>query len=63
MKRVNLIEGWTKKMKFKWAIVTVVGLFNPKGSWYVAHKIFTKEELDIMNIDLSFLDNYKEVIS
>lgn len=47
-------------MKFKWAIVTVVGWFNPKGSWHVAHKIFTKEELKIMDIDLSFLDNYKK---
>ena len=60
MKKVNFKEGWTWKMKFKWIIVTVVGWFNPKGSWHVAHKIFTKEELKIMDIDLSFLDNYKK---
>ena len=60
MKKGKFKEGWTRKMKFKWAIVTVVGWFNPKGSWHVAHKIFTKEELNTMNIDLSFLDNYKK---
>ena len=60
MKRVNLTEGWTWKMNFKWAIITVVGWFNPKGSWHVAYKLFTKEELNIINIDLSFLDNYKK---
>lgn len=60
MKKVNLTEGWTWKMKVKWAIITVVGWFSPKASWHVAHKIFTKEELNIMNIDLSFLDNYKK---
>ena len=47
-------------MKFKLAIVTVVGWFNPKGSWHVARKIFTKEELDIMDVDLSFLDKYEK---
>ena len=60
MKKVNFKEGWTWKMKFKMAIVTVVGWFNTKGSWHVAHKIFTKEELKIMDVDLSFLDNYKK---
>ena len=60
MKKANFKEGWTWKMKFKWAIVTVVGWFKPKASWHVAHKIFTKEELKIMDIDLSFLDNYKK---
>ena len=60
MKNANFKEGWTWKMKFKMAIVTVVGWFNPKGSWHVAHKIFTKEELKIMDVDLSFLDNYKK---
>lgn len=59
MKKVNLTEGWTRKMKFKWAIVNVVGWFNPKGSWYVARKLFTKEELNIMNVDL-ILDTYKK---
>lgn len=60
MKKAKFKEGWTWKMKFKMAIVTVVGWFNPKGSWHVAHKIFTKEELKIMDVDLSFLDNYKK---
>lgn len=60
MKKGKFKEGWTLKMKSKWAIVTVVGWFNPKGSWHVAHKIYTKEELKIMDIDLSFLDNYKK---
>ena len=60
MKKASFKEGWTWKMKFKWAIITVVGWFNPKCSWHVAHKIFTKEELKIMDIDLSFLDNYKK---
>lgn len=59
MKKVNLTEGWTWKMKFKWAITNVVGWFNPKGSWYVARKLFTKEELNIMNVDLIF-DTYKK---
>ena len=53
-------NNWTWKMKFKWAIVTVIGWFNPKASWHIAHKMFTKEELKIMNIDLSFLDNHKK---
>ncbi len=60
MKKVNLTEGWTWKMKFKWAIVNVVGWFNSKCSWHIARKIFTKEELNIMNVDLIFLDNYKK---
>ena len=56
MKKVNLTEGWTKKMKIKWIIVGIVGFFHAKFSWHVAHKLFTKEELDIIGIDLSFLD-------
>lgn len=53
---LNLTEGWTKKMHVKRAIVTVVGWVNPKASWYVAYKLFTKEEQEIIGIDLSFLD-------
>ena len=53
---LNLTEGWTMKMHVKRAIVTVVGWFNPKASWHVAHKLFTKEEQEIIGIDLSFLD-------
>ena len=60
MKMVNLTEGWTWKMKIKWIVTGIVGFFHAKLSWHVAHKIFTKEELNIMNIDLSFLDNYKK---
>lgn len=52
----NLTEGWTWKMRVKWCITGIVGHFNPKASWHVAHKLFTKKELQIMNIDLSFLD-------
>jgi len=43
-------------MQVKRAIVTVVGWFNPKASWQVGHKLFTKEEQEIIGIDLSFLD-------
>ena len=50
------LQGWTKKMHVKRAIVAVVGWFNPKASWYVGHKLFTKEEQEIIGIDLSFLD-------
>jgi hypothetical protein len=53
---VNLTEGWTFKMRLKRAIVTVVGWFNAKASWHVGHKLFTKEEQEIIGIDLSFLD-------
>lgn len=53
---LNLTEGWTKKIHLKYAIVTVAGWFNPKASWYVGHKLFTKEEQEIIGIDLSFLD-------
>ena len=53
---LNLTEGWTKKMHVKFFITGVVGWFNPKSSWHVAHKLFTKEEQEIMGIDLSFLD-------
>ena len=53
---LNLTEGWTKKMRVKYAIVTVVGWFKPKASWHVAHKLFTKKEQEIIGIDLSFLD-------
>ena len=53
---LNLNEGWTKKMHVKYAIVTVVGWFKPSASWHVAHKLFTKEEQEIIGIDLSFLD-------
>ena len=49
---LNLTEGWTKKMHVKYAIVTVVGWFNPKASWHVGHKLFTKEEQEIIGIDL-----------
>ncbi len=55
MKKVNLTEGWTKKMKIKWIVIGIVGFFHAKLSWHVAHKLFTKEELDIIGIDLSFL--------
>ena len=54
--KTNLTEGWTWKMHVKWTITGLVGWVNPKASWHVAHKLFTKEELKIMNIDLSFLD-------
>lgn len=50
------LQGWTKKMHVKWMIVTVVGWFNAKASWHAAHKLFTKEEQEIIGIDLSFLD-------
>ena len=52
---LNLYEGWTKKMHVKFFITGVVGWFTPKGSWHVAHKLFTKQEQEIMGIDLSFL--------
>ena len=53
---LNLTEGWTWKMHVKFFITGVVGWFNGKASWHVAHKLFTKEEQEIMGIDLSFLD-------
>lgn len=53
---LNLTEGWATKMHVKRMIVTVVGWFNPKASWQMAHKLFTKEEQEIIGIDLSFLD-------
>ena len=53
---VNLPGGWTKKMHLKKFICGVVGFFSPKASWHVAHKLFTKKEQEIMDIDLSFLD-------
>ena len=53
---LNLTEGWTKKMHVKRMIVTVVGWFSPKSSWHLAHKLFSKEEQEIIGIDLSFLD-------
>ena len=43
-------------MRVKWFITCIVGHFNAKASWHVGHKLFTKEEQKIMNIDLSFLD-------
>lgn len=52
----NLTEGWTWKMRVKWFITGIVGHFNAKASWHVAHKLFTKEEQKVMGIDLSFLD-------
>lgn len=54
--KTNLTEGWTWKMHVKFFITGLVGRFSPKTSWHVAHKLFSKEELKIMNIDLSFLD-------
>lgn len=60
MKRVNLTKGWTWKMEIKWIVTGFVGFFHAKFSWHVAYKLFTKEELNIMNIDLSFLDNHKK---
>lgn len=53
---LNLAEGWTKKMHVKWVIVTVIGWFNPKSSWKAAAKLFTKEEQELIGIDLSFLN-------
>lgn len=53
---LNLSEGWTKKMYLKRFIVAVVGWFNPKASWKVGAKLFTKEEQEIIGIDLSFVD-------
>ena len=53
---LNLTESWTMKMHVKLAIVTVVGWFNSKASWRVAHRLFMKEEQEIIGIDLSFLD-------
>ena len=53
---LNLTVGWTKKMHLKRSIVTVVGWFSPEASWHVAHRLFTKEEQEIMGVDLSFLD-------
>lgn len=53
-------NNWTWKMHIKFCITGVVGWFSPKASWHVAHKIFTKEELKIMDIDLSFLDTHKK---
>lgn len=50
------LKGWTWKMHVKRVIVMVVGWFSPKSSWLVAHKLFTKEEQEIIGIDLSFLD-------
>lgn len=43
-------------MRVKFLITGIVGWFNAKASWHVAYKLFTKEEQQIMNIDLSFLD-------
>ena len=53
---LNLAEGWTKKMHVKWVIVTVIGWFNSKSSWKAAAKLFTKEEQELIGIDLSFLN-------
>lgn len=53
---LNLSEGWTKKMYLKRFIVTVVGWFNPQASWKVAARLFTKEEQELIGIDLSFVN-------
>jgi hypothetical protein len=54
--KTNLTENWTLKMHVKFFITGLVGRFNSKASWYVARKLFSKEELDIIGIDLNFLD-------
>lgn len=53
---LNLSEGWTKKMRLKFFITGVVGWFSPKASWKVGAKLFTKEEQELIGIDLSFMN-------